>query len=240
MANLISGLPPEIRLQVTDLLDPPSAARAALAGSWILSCTKKNEIDRARPWGTIFKPDTNWGDLLAIFSRSGFTIQDILLIGTDIKYIRRGGQRPKDRDILHIALVVLGEQQDELLYPRGLLANLRDHTTIPRGVYIPKFNIAVHFATPPTFRSLEGPSLQLRLDLQELWNIGQKRTQILSFHDATTRVINIQPIFRNVKDWTRYGCTAIPAVEYSIQITDSCQNKRVATFVGTERFDSRQ
>ncbi|KAK5988059.1 hypothetical protein PT974_12196 [Cladobotryum mycophilum] len=162
------SLPAEIRLAITQELDPLSASSAVLACPqlWLLSDKKKHEIRSARIWGSIFKPRSGWENALSHTKKNGCTADIVLeIFGDGVREIWHGRKASKDDDPLRVVLMPL---------PLGFDRYFRPHDLIQGGILISKFNIAVYLARPPmnTLPLLGSHEVEIQLQLRDLWKLG--------------------------------------------------------------------
>ena len=184
-------LPVDVQLEISDRLDPRTAALAALGG-WPLSNPKKDEIARARLWGSIFRPDTDWTNV------SRASIDEIVLIGRDQEYLLSARVVPREHGPLHF--VLLG-------FPtlHFLATNLRAHRSIGGALSIPDFNIMLHFPDLPTPRSIWAGFRIIRMDFDDLWKIGTNQTYVTTFRKSHLAVVEFSPKIMEVDERRRFG-----------------------------------
>lgn len=112
-------LPPELQLEVSDLLEPKDAAVSEIAGLAVDPKRKKSASwSCARVWGSIFNPELSSEAILEILSRGHhYPVTDLLLIGQDLRYLYHDelyrDERPSRPLYLHLQEVCGGSYRRE-------------------------------------------------------------------------------------------------------------------------------
>lgn len=160
-------LPPEIRGQITDYLNPRIVALAAELVGHILSPKPEELVCHARVWSSVFKPGIDSMEVLndaAKYSRDGPPAADLVLVGSDLESLYYAKKRPSGSHLLLQAVSRLGE----VMIPDiiKLSRHLRPYRNIGNNImFIESSNIYLHCT-----HTLKAP---------DLWKFGVRQTCIL-------------------------------------------------------------